>query len=320
MISRPFQICIVGMPARAAFRCSSACARTSAVAAAAAAAAADRARGGPRGSPAPGAVWRTDQSRHLLMNTVASQVTVYTDESARIDGPIEPGPEPVRVGGGDRACSGGLGGLEDWVTEPRPAAARARLVPHPRVLRPVPDRLLPPTSWQRTAAQRRGAGAPHPGGGDVRRARPIAGGHQGVRLEDGTRLNEPGRAGARAGSRGLPRIRPRVEERTAALARIHFLTYIHARPVPADVDLGFGSRPGQNVLVRGLGLNFFDYMALLTLGRGGRFERARASACVYRPSGSRSRCCSRVRAGACRTTRGARTRRASFGRYFPSAC
>src|SRR3954468_21981285 len=39
-----------------------------------------------------GAVWRTGQSRHLLMNTVASQITVFTDDSARIEGPVEPGP------------------------------------------------------------------------------------------------------------------------------------------------------------------------------------------------------------------------------------
>src|SRR5262245_17252556 len=43
-------------------------------------------------APGAGAVWRTDQSRHLLMNTVASQITLYTDESSRIDGPVEPGP------------------------------------------------------------------------------------------------------------------------------------------------------------------------------------------------------------------------------------
>lgn len=43
-------------------------------------------------SPGAGSVWRTDQSWHLLMNTVASQITVFTDDSVAIDGPIEPGP------------------------------------------------------------------------------------------------------------------------------------------------------------------------------------------------------------------------------------
>ncbi|MCD9145090.1 FAD/NAD(P)-binding protein, partial [Streptomyces albireticuli] len=43
-------------------------------------------------APGAGTVWRGDQSRELLMNTVSSQITVYTDDSARIEGPIEPGP------------------------------------------------------------------------------------------------------------------------------------------------------------------------------------------------------------------------------------
>ncbi|MCD9145497.1 FAD/NAD(P)-binding protein, partial [Streptomyces albireticuli] len=43
-------------------------------------------------APGAGAVWRGDQSRELLMNTVSSQITVYTDDSARIEGPVEPGP------------------------------------------------------------------------------------------------------------------------------------------------------------------------------------------------------------------------------------
>ena len=40
---------------------------------------------------------------------------------------------------------------------------------------------------------------------------------------------------------------------------------------PADADLT-GSRRAQPVAVRGLGLNFFDSLALLTEGRGGTFN------------------------------------------------
>lgn len=42
--------------------------------------------------PGSGRVWRPTQSRHLLMNTVSSQVTVYTDASVRIEGPLAEGP------------------------------------------------------------------------------------------------------------------------------------------------------------------------------------------------------------------------------------
>ncbi|MFF3144277.1 FAD/NAD(P)-binding protein, partial [Streptomyces sp. NPDC057927] len=42
--------------------------------------------------PGPGRVWRTAQSPHLLMNTVASQVTLFTDDSVDCSGPVRPGP------------------------------------------------------------------------------------------------------------------------------------------------------------------------------------------------------------------------------------
>ena len=38
------------------------------------------------------AVWRTSQARDLLMNTVASQITMFADESVECAGPVVPGP------------------------------------------------------------------------------------------------------------------------------------------------------------------------------------------------------------------------------------
>ncbi|WP_166429895.1 FAD/NAD(P)-binding protein [Nesterenkonia sphaerica] len=56
----------------------------------------------------------------------------------------------------------------------------------------------------------------------------------------------------------------------AAQARQHDLHY-QGPAIPTDVDYGvFGA--GQNVLVRGLGLNFFDLMIQVTAGRGGQFR------------------------------------------------
>ena len=55
---------------------------------------------------------------------------------------------------------------------------------------------------------------------------------------------------------------------------------------PADVDLS-AIAPGKPVALRGLGLNFFDHMALLTEGRGGRFDRTGDPAwCTGRPAAS----------------------------------
>ncbi|GAB3274385.1 FAD/NAD(P)-binding protein [Kineosporia babensis] len=53
---------------------------------------------------------------------------------------------------------------------------------------------------------------------------------------------------------------------------------------PAEQDWS-AVAPGENVIVRGLGLNFFDTMAMLTLARGGRFVARGESRLEYLPSG-----------------------------------
>lgn len=108
----------------------------------------------------------------------------------------------------------------------------------------------------------------------------LADGRQGVRLENGIRLNDLDAvvlAEERAGVRPTA-----LQERTAALARIHYLTYVTpGDPLDADLD---SIEPGRNVLIRGLGPAFSDYLALLTLGRAGRFLR-NGDRIHYRPSG-----------------------------------
>ncbi len=46
--------------------------------------------------PGSGHVWRSDQSEQLLMNTVTSQVTLFTDDSVQMTGPVVPGPSSTR--------------------------------------------------------------------------------------------------------------------------------------------------------------------------------------------------------------------------------
>lgn len=43
-------------------------------------------------APGSGRIWREQQSPQLLMNTVSSQVSQFTDESIDCSGPIRPGP------------------------------------------------------------------------------------------------------------------------------------------------------------------------------------------------------------------------------------
>ncbi|MFK4071131.1 FAD/NAD(P)-binding protein [Streptomyces sp. NPDC029674] len=227
------------------------------------------------GEPGAGTVWRTDQSPELLMNTVASQITLYTDESCDIHGPVEPGPSlyewAVRVAAGD-------GEGFDGPTR----AAAAELGPDSYPTRALYGRYL------RDAFRRVVSRAPEHVTVESHRTRAVAlmdnDGTQSVCLEDGSWL---GGLDAVVLAQGHTPVRPLPRElRTAYLARSLGLT--HLPPAnPADADLG-AVRPGENVLLRGLGLCFFDYLALLTTGRGGTFGQERGRL-VYRPSGREPR-------------------------------
>ena len=257
--------------------------------------------------PGAGTVWRTEQSGHLLMNTVASQITVFTDESATIEGPVEPGPTlhewarmlPAPGTSGDHPAevlreAGSLG------PDSYPTRAFYGYYLNDcfrRIVEGAPDHFTVLTHRSRAVAMADTHGVP--------------GGPQGIRLEDGTRLNH---LDAVVLAQGHVPTRPTArEERAASLARIHHLTYIPPTN-PADLDLD-GIEAGQPVLLRGLGLCFFDYMALFSVGRGGVFERVDGRL-VYRPSGREPMMYAFSRRGVPYQARGENEKGAS-GRYHP---
>ncbi|MEV7770876.1 FAD/NAD(P)-binding protein [Kitasatospora sp. NPDC086791] len=258
-------------------------------------------------APGAGAVWRTGQSRHLLANTVASQITVYTDASVRIDGPVEPGP-CLHAWAQDVALLGSPADYDEEVL----AEAR-RLGPDSYPTRALYGHYL------RDAFRRVVSLAPERVRIRVHRSRAVAmadthgvpGGPQGVRLENRTRLDDLDAVVLAQGH--LPaRLTPR-EERTASLARIHHLTYVPPGN-PADTDLS-AVAPGRPVLLRGLGLNFFDYLALLTAGRGGSFVRD-GGRLRYRPGGAEPRLYAFSRRGVPHQARG-ENEKGAFGRHRP---
>ncbi|WP_371535582.1 FAD/NAD(P)-binding protein [Streptomyces sp. NBC_01023] len=256
-------------------------------------------------APGAGAVWRTGQSRHLLANTVASQITVYTDASVRADGPVEPGPS-LHTWAQDVALLGSPADYEEDIL----AEAR-QLGPDSYPTRALYGHYL------RDAFRRVVSRAPGQVRVQVHRSRAVAmadthglpGGAQGVRLENRTRLDNLDAVVLAQGH--LPaRLTPR-EERTASLARIHHLTYLPPGN-PADTDLD-AVAPGRPVLLRGLGLNFFDHLALLTAGRGGVFVRD-GGRLRYRPSGEEPRLHAFSRRGVPHHARG-ENEKGAFGRY-----
>jgi hypothetical protein len=254
--------------------------------------------------PGPGAVWRTDQSRLLLTNTVASQITVYTDPSSRLNGPVEPGPS-----------------LYEWAQSlPRRAGIDRATLDEARRLGPddYPSRAFY-GQYLRDSFRRVVERAPGHVSIRCHRSRAVAiadtsgavGGPQGVRLADGTRLHHLDAVVLALGHVSA-RLDPR-QARAASLARIHGLVY-QPQANPADVDLDHLGA-GRPVLLRGLGLTFFDYLILLTVGRGGRFARADGRL-RYQPSGAEPRLYATSRRGIPAHARGDNQKGVS-GRHVP---
>ncbi|MFT4135281.1 FAD/NAD(P)-binding protein [Microbacterium sp.] len=231
-----------------------------------------------------GRVWRTDQPRELCMNTLADAVTLFTDESATIDGAIRPGPTLfewcvlVRDRADRQAASAASIAriAADRVavfdrTPVRPGLADdyrdelAALVPHSHPSRALYGEYC---RWCFAAAV---AGLPASVEIDSHLARATAiarrAGREVVALDDGTELV----ADAVVLATGWMPRRATAAERGLLAAVAAHPGLVWVRP-DSPIDQELDSVPDRaDVIVRGLGMGFFDAMALLTVGRGGRF-------------------------------------------------
>ncbi|KUM99133.1 FAD-binding protein [Streptomyces yokosukanensis] len=253
-----------------------------------------------------GRVWHTVQPAELLMNTVASQVTMFTDPSVTCEGPISPGPS-----------------LYEWAKSVVPAAPSGT----------VPDRVrdeaadLGPDTYPSRAfyghylawvVDHLVGAAPQHISVRLHRNRAVRlteteTSAQVLTLDDGTGLLLDCVVLAQ-GHADMP---VPVGTELSALrkhARAHGLGYLSPGN-PAEADLAFVG-PGEQVALRGLGLNFFDVMALLTVGRGGEFHRA-DDTLHYRPSGKEPRILAGSRRGVPYHARG-ENQKGPFGRHMPA--
>ncbi|PYC79500.1 adenylate cyclase [Streptomyces tateyamensis] len=227
--------------------------------------------------PGAGRVWRHAQSPLLRMNSMAEDVTMFTDAGSTIEGPVRPGPS-----------------LAEWAArmaefapyqppeDPGVAAELAALAPTDFPTRRAQSAYL---DWvfRRTLAERpdRLTVTVHRATVDSVTGTPD--GPQQVRLATTTLLaDQVVLTLGHLGSEPEPR-----DQAMADFAERHGL--FHLPPAfTSDADLS-GLAPGEPVIVRGFGLAFVDLMALLTEGRGGRFEQAgtgpAGAELVYRPSG-----------------------------------
>ncbi|MFI6423896.1 FAD/NAD(P)-binding protein [Promicromonospora sp. NPDC050880] len=234
-----------------------------------------------------GATWRTDQSPLLLNNTWAARTTVHADSSTPMTGPVVAGPDLVAWAHA-ATSDGGPAGMA-----PRPPGT-AWAADEARGLGPgsYPTRRLQGAYYleQIDEAARRGGIEVVPVHGTVTDVRAIRTELREVTVSADT---VPGPAGpAIPATQTAPTrlsapvvvlaqgmIQARRAPRTARFAeaaRTHGLVYVEPG-MPAERDWAVVPA-GQDVLVAGLGANFFDVLALLTVGRGGHFVDARTGA------------------------------------------
>ncbi|WP_410611298.1 FAD/NAD(P)-binding protein [Amycolatopsis sp. lyj-109] len=251
-----------------------------------------------------GQVWRSTQDRLLLMNTVAGQVTMFVDETVDCAGPVVRGPSLY-----EWARSIALLGSPDVPDAVRAEAEALGPDDYPsrafygsylrwtrrRITRTAPPALRFVTHQARAVDVRDGHA-----------------GRQDVVLDDGTIV--AGLAAVVLALGHQPHELTPAEAELSRYAGRYGLRYFGpGNPADEPTD---GVPAGEPVLLRGMGLNFFDHLALLTLGRGGRFTREPGGALTYVPSGREPRLVAGSRRGVPYQAR-ARNEKGASGRHEP---
>ncbi|KAF3071036.1 hypothetical protein GL218_00705 [Daldinia childiae] len=195
--------------------------------------------------PGPGRVWRTDQPPNLLMNTPACQVTLFTDETVTCSGPIRPGPNLYEWSSQNNMEIN----PDDYLTRSQHGCYLAWFFG--KILEGVPTNV---NVQVHTAIALSLDDEPS--------------GLQTLTLSNGQTIS--GLSAIILALGHLPLLPSPSEQSLVTYAEQHGLHYFRPSS-PADVNLS-PINPDEQVLLRGLGLCFFDYLSLLTTGRGGKFE------------------------------------------------
>ncbi|CAN5151320.1 FAD/NAD(P)-binding protein [soil metagenome] len=226
----------------------------------------------------PGRIWRYDQSPLLKLNSMAADVTMFTDASSTIDGPVRPGPSLIEWA--ERLRDGRIRlSIDDPILRRELAHLTAASFPTRRLQSLYLDwffrealAALPPDYRVHTHAAR------------ARRVDDLGDGTQRVLLDTGVELDVDVILYSLGHNGSTPQ---REHADLIDFAARHELYYLPPA-FTADADTR-ALAPGQPVIVRGLGLAAVDLVVLLTEGRGGRFERAEGRRVRYLPSGREPR-------------------------------
>ena len=239
-------------------------------------------------APGAGRIWRTEQHPLLWMNSRAADVTVLPDDSCTLPAPVRTGP----------TLFGWLDAHREVLREQLTAEGRSELAAEVAgategtfVSRALGGRYLR-WAWDRAVA-----GLP-PGSTVHRHAARVTdvvdeddtpgdspGGAQRVRLDDGSSFA----ADTVLLAQGHPDVDPGARETAlAGFARENGLRHVrpaHTHDLGIEDDLEL-ARPGEDVLVLGMGLAFVDLVVLLAQGRGGEFTTGPRGTLRYLPCGA----------------------------------
>jgi uncharacterized NAD(P)/FAD-binding protein YdhS len=220
--------------------------------------------------PGAGRVWRHAQSPLLRMNSMAEDVTMFTDESVVCEGPIRPGPSLY-----EWAVQARTAGLDDPALTEQARSLRGTSFPtrqlQSRYLEWVFDTVVKQLPDTVTVTVHPTTALSVTDGPD---------GRQVVVLADGETLVGDVAVLTLGHLDSAPTA---AQQELADYAAAHDLRYI-APEYAADTDVSV-LRPGEHVIMRGFGLSFVDLMSLLTEGRGGRFVEDSPGVLRYEPSG-----------------------------------
>ncbi|MFE3515979.1 FAD/NAD(P)-binding protein [Streptomyces sp. NPDC059166] len=212
-----------------------------------------------------GRVWRTDQDDWFTMNTVVSQVTMYSGDMD--DGPDRPGAGPsLGEWIARRAQEAGeeLLGPDDYASRVRYGRYLVHVLDTVVAALPAHVEFVPVTGRVTSLRPAEGGGY-HLGIGDAGSLKADR-----VVLATGHPVNTPGK------------FEREMLDFSVTTPGTRYLCGDSA----ADMPLGENDIPAGSVVgVKGLGLSFYDVMLALTVGRGGRFATGPDGVLRYLPSG-----------------------------------
>ncbi len=230
-----------------------------------------------------GRIWRTEQSGLLRLNSMAMDVSMFTDDSVNCEGPAVPGPSlwewVCQLRSGEHrthaaAIAAAGAGLEEELAALTADAFPTRRL-HSRYLAWFLELVLGSLGDSLEVTLHRDTVV------DIVPAGP--GSRHLARLASGAELPTELVVLAQGHTESLP---------AASSSRFADFAARHGSPVayvpPAytnDADLS-ALLPGQDVLVSGMGLAFVDLLVLLMEGRGGRFVARGDGTLAYVPSGN----------------------------------